>query len=393
MAQQSSQTQQPQYSINPAVSGVGSFAGHMAYPYLSQAMGLASNTPAIGYGAGAITVPQGASVPAGFAGIASDASGATIAAPTTSSWATNAVMNPYLGIASGALGAYNIAHNFGQLSPMAGALSGAGVAAGLGGIGSLAGLMGLSAAGGPVGLLIGGAVGAGLSAFKKSGKHKDNVVRDQLRGQLKKSGVLDADTNFTLADGSKFYAGLDGGSHAYDLDQSKPFAELARGYAIPLGRLMGYGEKGPTEWMSAYTANAATSNAKNEGDVRANIRAIADKMGGVDTIKSGLTSLFDNKKISKEEYDAALNGVDSFYEIGAYGGGKNGGNKKLSQQASQPAVVVQMPQQEADSFIDWMPKPIKTDIMPGDTMSNPPQSGSGYASILSEMARRAGANL
>lgn len=391
MAQQQTPAQ-PQYSINPAVSGLGSFAGHMAYPYLSQAMGIASNTPAVGYGSGAISVPQGTSVPAGFSGIASDASGATIAAPTTSSWATSPVMNPYLGIASGALGAYNLASNFGQITPVSGALSGAGVAAGLGGVGSLAGLAGLSAAGGPVGLLLGGLVGAGMSAFKKSGKHKDNVLRDQLRGQLKKSGVLDADTNFTLADGSKFYAGLDGGSHAYDLDQSKPYAELARGYAIPLARLMGYGEKGPTEWMSGYTANAATSNAKSEGDVRANIRAIADKMGGIDTIKSGLGSLFDNKKISKEEYDAALNGVDSFYEVGAYGKGGGGSQKKKTSGDNQPIVVVQAPQQESDPLVDWMPKPIKTDTMPGDTMSAPPQ-GTGYASILSEMARRAGVKI
>lgn len=397
MAQQyqTPQNQNQQYSPNP---WVGTAAG-IAYPHIKSALGFGtSNIPgsatlpagSVGsYGAGAISVPAGQAVPSGFTGIATDAAtGATIASPATTSWWANPVMNPYLGIASGLAGGYNIAHNFGQLDPMSGALSGAGVAAGLGGAGSLAGLAGMSAIGGPVGLLAGAAIGAGLSVFKKSGKHKDNVTRDKLRGKLKESGVLDQDTNFTLADGSKFYAGKDGGSHAYDLDTSKNFAEQARGYAIPLARLMGYGEQGPTEWMAGYTANAATSNAKSEADVKANIRAIADKMGGIDTIKNGLTQLMKNQKISKEEYDAALNGVDSFYEVGAYGSGKNSGKKSSPKQ--QAPIVVQVQQQESDPLVDWMPKPIKTDVMPGDTMSAPPAASTSYGSLLQEMARRAG---
>lgn len=399
MAQnQTPKNQNQQYSLN---SFAGPAAG-IAYPHVKDALGFGtSNVPATlpagatgSYGAGAISVPAGQAVPSGFTGIATDAAtGATIAAPATAtSWWANPVMNPYLGVAAGLAGGYNIASNFGQLDPMGGAMSGAGVAAGLGGIGSLAGLAGMSAIGGPVGLLAGAAVGAGLSAFKKSGKHKDNVTRDKLRGNLKEAGVLDQDTNFTLADGSKFYAGKDGGSHAYDLDTSKNFAEQARGYAIPLARLMGYGEQGPTEWMAGYTANAATSNAKSEGDVRANIRSIADKMGGIDSIKSGLSQLMDNKKISKEEYDAALNGVDSFYEVGAYGGGQ-GGSKKQSSPKAQAPIVVQVQQQESDPLVDWMPKQIKTDVLPGDTMAAPPAGSTGYGSLLQEMARRAGARI
>lgn len=399
MAQQTQQNQNQQYSINPGVS----FGASLAYPHVKDMMGFGTGSgsaaatlpagSAGSYGAGAISVPAGQAVPSGFTGVATDAAtGATIASPATGAWWANPVMNPYLGVAAGLAGGYNLVHNFGQLDPLSGGLSGAGIAAGLGGAGSLAGLAGMSAIGGPAGLAAGALIGVGLSAFKKSGKHKDNVVRDKLRGNLKEAGVLDQDTNFTLADGSKFYAGLDGGSHAYDLDTSKNFAEQARGYAIPLARLMGYGEQGPTEWMAGYTANAATSNAKSEGDVRANIRSIADKMGGIDSIKSGLSQLMENKKISKEEYDAALNGVDSFYEVGAYGSNKGGGKKQSSPKAQAP-IVVQVQQQESDPLVDWMPKQIKTDVLPGDTMAAPPAGSTGYGSLLQEMARRAGARI
>lgn len=131
-----------------------------------------------------------------------------------------------------------------------------------------------------------------IGAMMKSGKSGAQQIRDDFRGDLKESGVADKEYNVTLADGSKFNIGLDGKTkyknidekttrNAYDVDWSNPLAKLASDKLDPMIRKL-YGDdnaKGkyyPGQF-TGMLVNAATSNAKNEQEVLANIEAMLGK--------------------------------------------------------------------------------------------------------------------
>jgi hypothetical protein len=125
-----------------------------------------------------------------------------------------------------------------------------------------------------------------------SGKSNAQALRDDFRGDLKESGVADKDYMVTLADGSKFNIGLDGKTkykntdekttrNAWDVDWSNPLAKLASEKIDPMIRGI-YGTDDPKAkfFPGQYTGmlvNAATSNAKNEAEVMANIEAMMGK--------------------------------------------------------------------------------------------------------------------
>jgi hypothetical protein len=131
-----------------------------------------------------------------------------------------------------------------------------------------------------------------VGAMMTSGKSNAQALRDDFRGDLKESGVADKDYMVTLADGSKFNIGLDGKTkykntdekttrNAWDVDWSNPLAKLASEKIDPMIRGI-YGTDDPKAkfFPGQYTGmlvNAATSNAKNEAEVMANIEAMMGK--------------------------------------------------------------------------------------------------------------------
>ena len=131
-----------------------------------------------------------------------------------------------------------------------------------------------------------------IGAMMTSGKSNAQALRDDFRGDLKESGVADKDYMVTLADGSKFNIGLDGKTkykntdekttrNAWDVDWSNPLAKLASEKIDPMIRKI-YGADDPKAkfFPGQYTGmlvNAATSNAKNEAEVMANIEAMMGK--------------------------------------------------------------------------------------------------------------------
>jgi len=132
-----------------------------------------------------------------------------------------------------------------------------------------------------------------IGAMMKSGKSDAQRIRDDFRGDLKEAGVADDKYNVTLADGSKFNIGLDGKTkyqnvgenidgkktrNAWDVDFSNPLAKFASDKIDPMIRSI-YGADDPKAkfFPGQYTGmlvNAATSNAKSEADVMANIETM-----------------------------------------------------------------------------------------------------------------------
>jgi len=131
-----------------------------------------------------------------------------------------------------------------------------------------------------------------IGAMMKSGKSNAQALRDDFRGDLKETGVADKDYMVTLADGSKFNIGLDGKTkykntdekttrNAWDVDFSNPLAKFATDKIDPMIRGI-YGADDPKKkfFPGQYTGmlvNAATSNAKSEADVLANIETMLGK--------------------------------------------------------------------------------------------------------------------
>ena len=131
-----------------------------------------------------------------------------------------------------------------------------------------------------------------IGAMMKSGKSNAQAIRDDFRGDLKEAGVADNKYNVTLADGTKFNIGLDGKTkyknvdekttrNAWDVDFTNPLAKFATDKIDPMIRGI-YGADNPKAkfFPGQYTGmlvNAATSNAKSEADVLANIETMLGK--------------------------------------------------------------------------------------------------------------------
>lgn len=132
-----------------------------------------------------------------------------------------------------------------------------------------------------------------VGAMMTSGKSSAQKIRDDFRGDLKEAGVADDQYNVTLADGSKFNIGLDGKTkyqnvgknidgkttrNAWDVDWSNPLGKFATDQIEPMIRnIYGADNKKAGYTPGQFTGilvNAATSNAKNEQEVLANIQAM-----------------------------------------------------------------------------------------------------------------------
>jgi hypothetical protein len=215
-----------------------------------------------------------------------------------------------LGIVGGVFGAYNLASSFGRSTPAAGASSGIAVGAALG-----------TVIGGPgFGTAIGaalGAIGGGLIGAITNGKHKDQKVRDEVRKLLVENGVLDQNFRLTLADGSQYDMGKDGGPRAelggrrpFEIDFNNPLAKYAISWLNPLVHLtFGSNQKVQSDLMGYFT-NAVLSNAKSLDDVRSNVNAILGKFGVSDqTLADSITYAEKSGALNKGLAAAYLNGV------------------------------------------------------------------------------------
>lgn len=133
-----------------------------------------------------------------------------------------------------------------------------------------------------------------IGKMMTTGKSDAQLLRDDFRGLLKQTGVADDNYNVTLADGSQFNIGLDGKTklqnvgenidkkktrNAWDVDFSNPLAKFAVDQIDPMVRNIYQGADGKLK-LEQYTGmlvNAATSNAKSQDDVIANINAMLGK--------------------------------------------------------------------------------------------------------------------
>jgi hypothetical protein len=129
-----------------------------------------------------------------------------------------------------------------------------------------------------------------IGKMATTGKSDAQLLRDDFRGLLKQTGVADNDYNVTLADGSQFNIGLDGKTkyknsdgettrRAWDVDFTNPYAKYAVNVLDPMIRNIYQGADGQLnlEQYTGMLVNAATSNAKSEDEVRANINAMLGK--------------------------------------------------------------------------------------------------------------------
>lgn len=127
-----------------------------------------------------------------------------------------------------------------------------------------------------------------------SGKSDAQLLRDDFRGKLQETGVADKDYNITLANGDKYNIGKDGKAkltnvdgkttrRTWDVDWENPLAKYAVDKLDPRVRSVYTQEAAkagiPVEQYTGMLVNAATSNAKNEKEVDANINAFLGKSG------------------------------------------------------------------------------------------------------------------
>jgi len=127
-----------------------------------------------------------------------------------------------------------------------------------------------------------------------SGKSDAQLLRDDFRGKLQETGVADKDYNVTLASGEKYNIGKDGKAkltnidqkttrRTWDVDFANPLAKYAVNIIDPKVRSVYTAEADaagiPVEQYTGMLVNAATSNAKTEQDVLANINAMLGKSG------------------------------------------------------------------------------------------------------------------
>jgi hypothetical protein len=213
-------------------------------------------------------------------------------------------------IIGGLWGAANLIQGWGRSTPMAGATNGMAVGATIGsfvapGIGT--------AIGAAAGMLVGGLIGC-----ITSGKHKDQKVRDAVRENLLRAGIIDENYSIGLADGSRYNIGIDGGPKAefggrrpFEVDFSNPLAKSAVAWMNPVVHLgIGGNEKIKTDFVG-YLANAAMSNAKSLEDVRDNVQAIFGQFGVNDeSLAQGIVSAAQQGLLDEQTAMAYLGGID-----------------------------------------------------------------------------------
>jgi hypothetical protein len=222
------------------------------------------------------------------------------------------VLTPALGAAGVIGGGYGLARDFGERTPVSGALSGASIGGG-------AALLGAPL--GPVGIGL-AALGGGLLGSIKTGKHEDQKKRDKFRDRLQEIGVAfkpegSGSHHIKTAEGVDFDIGLDGGYQdergdaLYNLDFNNETTGKTIGLLNPLMMALSGGDEKSTSDFVGYFTNAIEQTG---GDPLANARKFYDD-AGLDQLGAyeALDELRANDKISSNEHAAFLNGVNTVF--------------------------------------------------------------------------------
>ncbi len=312
-----------------AALGLGSAAptgittGAAAFPGAAASQTLGGSVVEGGLGSGMLE--GAAAAPSTTAPFATSGAAAqsNLAAPA----ATGGYLAPVIGGALALHGGYKSIRNFGHGDHKGGMKSGAEMGAGIGTIIN----PGLGTA---VGAGI-GAVAGGLLGSIKTGKHGDQMDRDDVRKRLQENGVLDADFNVTLADGSKYNIGVDGGARLtnmdgkserrpYNTDGSNPLTPNTVAMANPLAFIVSGGDQKLMNDFSAYFTNAALSNSKDLVGAKANLQGIYNQIGAP---KEAYIQAFDEAvkqgKLDQKTADIFKNSLNSF-NFPTAGGGQSG---------------------------------------------------------------------
>jgi hypothetical protein len=211
---------------------------------------------------------------------------------------------------------YQLFNNWGQMNPKLSAISGAAS-------GAYIGSTVLPGVGTAVGALIGGAIGV-MGGLMKTGKHDDQLARDQVRSLFQQRGWLDDSFSLRLADGSTYSIGRDGGYHltntdgssrrAYEVDSSDPLAHEVVGMAQSfVGVLLG-GHPKLTSDFTGYLTNAALSNASTLEEAKSNLRSFVEQLQlSPHTVIATISEMANQDILSRETGDAYLNGFLSLY--------------------------------------------------------------------------------
>lgn len=330
--QQSGQQQQGQgiSMAGPAALGYGLYR---AYPYLGSAAstpsylgGLTSNTTMYSPAGEAIGSQMPTMYSAGGEAIGSAAAptissgGQTIAsggvAPPTQASSGLGTLGTAAAIAAALHGGYGLTKAYGQGNAKAGLMPGLETGAGVGAL-----------VGGPAGALIGAPIGAGVGALTgmaKAGKHEDQIKRDQVREAMRSAGAIDETYGLTLADGTKFNIGLDGGARGhydfsggrrpYEVKAEHPFSAQAVGWADPLAEVLTGGDPKLRSDFAGYFANAAMSNSQGIEGVRSNVLQIMEDLKlNEASVRQGLDALKSAGKIDDSRYAAYMNSLGSLF--------------------------------------------------------------------------------
>jgi len=264
----------------PAIAGLFSSGAAPATPTLIGAKLVGGGTAAAGAGAGAGTAGAAGAAGAGTAGAGGAAAGAGGAAGGMGAATIGGIA------ALGAIGLNQLWEG-----GMKDILRGRGDRADWTNTGLMVGTAGL---GGLPNLALRLMGKRSIGKMMTTGKSDAQLLRDDFRGLLKETGVADNDYNVTLADGSQFNIGLDGKTkyqnvgenidkkktrNAWDVDFSNPLAEFAVKQINPMIQNIYKGADGKLniEQYTGMLVNAATSNAKSQDDVIANINAMLGK--------------------------------------------------------------------------------------------------------------------
>ncbi len=220
------------------------------------------------------------------------------------------------GFAGAAYSAYSLVKDWGNMPPLAGAVNGFTAGAYIG-----------SMFGAP-GSLIGGAIGAlagAVNGLFGGHKSKPQLARDSVREMLQKSGIINSAWGLTLADGSTYDIGKDGGAklmnldgterHVYDLDLKDPRVGQAIGWVQPLVNLLTGGNPKLACDFTGYFVNAALSNANDWETVRANIQSFYVKAGvPPQDLCNALAQMSQQGAIDSGSLAAYVNGVQSLFD-------------------------------------------------------------------------------
>lgn len=220
-----------------------------------------------------------------------------------------------LGGVGAAYSAYSLFKNWGKGDIAGGAINGAATGAYIGSV--------VPGVGTAIGAVVGGLLGAASGLFK-TGKHKDQVARDGVREALINNGLLTNDYKLTLANGSNYDIGKDGGfklinvdgttRHAYDVDFQNPLAAQTVGMAQSFVSVMLGGDKKLSSDFTGYVVNAALSNASTIDEARANLLSIFKQFKlAPEGVLQGISSMIQSGVVTQDVGLAYANGLRDLF--------------------------------------------------------------------------------